>query len=134
MEEGRCPLFMGSKRFPSEKKGESGALFVCYDLFFPLDSQTARIFYSVMHLTSIGVATCVTHRWLLVQVERGQSAAFLKMVAGQERLYPGIISPARLGKYVWTWLVNEDDWVRRLGHCGFQFWARRVSFSFEPVD
>ena len=33
----------------------------------------------------------MTHRWLLVQAERGQPAAFLKMVTGQERLYPGII-------------------------------------------
>ena len=69
----------------------------------------------------------MTHRWLLVQAERGQPTAFLKMVAGQERLYPGIISPALLGKYVWAWLVNEDDWVRRLGLCGFQFWACRLT-------
>ena len=41
MEEGRCPLFMGSKRFPSETEGEGDTLFACYDLFFPLDSQTA---------------------------------------------------------------------------------------------
>ena len=44
MEEGRCPLYMGSRRFPSKTEGEGGALFVCYDLFFPLDSQTALIF------------------------------------------------------------------------------------------
>ena len=49
------------------------------------------------------------------------------MVACQERLYPGIISPSRLGKYVWAWLVNEDDWARRLGLYGFQFWARRLT-------
>ena len=67
----------------------------------------------------------MTHRWLLVQAERSQPTAFLKMVAGQERLYPGIISPTLLGKYVWAWLVNEDDWVRRLGSVGF---------SFEPED
>ena len=36
-------------------------------------------------------------------------------------------SPARLGKYVWAWLVNENDWVCRLGLCGFQFWARRLT-------
>ena len=41
MEEGRCPLYMGSRRFPSETKGECGALFMYYDLFFPLYSQTA---------------------------------------------------------------------------------------------
>ena len=35
MEEGRCPLFMGSIRFLSEMEGEGGALFACYDLFFP---------------------------------------------------------------------------------------------------
>ena len=64
------------------------------------------------------------HEWLFnlfVQAERCQSTAFLKMVVGQERLYLGIISPARLGKYVWVWLVNEDDWVRRLGLYGFNF-------------
>ena len=32
--------------------------------------------------------------------EDGQPATFLKMIAGHERLYPSIISPARLGKYV----------------------------------
>ena len=52
---------------------------------------------------------CVTHGWIL-----GQPATFLKMVAGQERLYLDIISPARLGKYVWAWLVNEDNWVNTL--------------------
>ena len=44
MEEGRCPLFMGSRRFPFEMEGEGSALFACYDPFFPLDSQTIRIF------------------------------------------------------------------------------------------
>ena len=39
------------------------------------------------------------------------------MVAGHDRLYPGIISPARTGKYVWAWLVNEGNWARRLGYC-----------------
>ena len=58
----------------------------------------------------------MTHGWILVQIEAGQPAAFLKMVAGQERLYPSIISPARPGKYVWVWLVNEGNWARRLGH------------------
>ena len=96
-------------------------MFARYDLFFPLDSQIARIFYSMMRLITIMVVTCVTHGGLFVQAERGQPAAFLKMVAGQERLYPGIISLARLGKYVRAWLVNEDDWVRRLSLCGFQF-------------
>ena len=67
----------------------------------------------------------MTYRWLLVQAERGQPTAFLKMVADSERLYPGIISPARLGKYVWAWLVNEDDWSVD--------WAS-VGFSFGPVD
>ena len=41
MEEGRCLLFMGGRRFPSETEGECGALFACDDLFFSLDSQTA---------------------------------------------------------------------------------------------
>ena len=49
------------------------------------------------------------------------------MVADQERLYLDIISLARLGKYVWACLVNEDDWVCRLGLFGFQFWARRLT-------
>ena len=119
MEEGCCLLFMGSKRFPSETNGEGGALFTCHNLFFPLDSQTARIFCSMTRLTAIRLVTCVTHGWLFVQAEISQPAALLKMVAGQERLYPNIISPTRLGKYVWVWLVNEDDWVRRLGLCGF---------------
>ena len=57
--------------------------------------------------------------------------SLIKMVAGQERLYLDIISPARLGKYVWAWLVNEDDWVHKLGLCGFQFWACRLT---GPVD
>ena len=26
------------------------------------------------------------------------------------------MSHVRLRKYVWAWLVNEDDWARRLGH------------------
>ena len=127
MEEGRCPLFMGSRRVPSETEGEVGALFVCYDLLFLLDSQTTRIFCSMMRSTAIRVVTCVTHGWFFVQAERVQSATSLKMVADQERLYPDIISPAWLGKYVWVWLVNEDDWVHRLGLCGFQFWARRLT-------
>ena len=38
---GRCPLFMGSRRFTSKMEGEGDALFACYDLIFPLDSQTA---------------------------------------------------------------------------------------------
>ena len=41
MEEGRYPLYMGSRRFPSETKGEGGALFTYYDLFFSLYGQTA---------------------------------------------------------------------------------------------
>ena len=80
---------------------ESGALFVRYDLFFPLDSQIACIFCSMMRLTAIRVVTCVTHGELFVQAERGQPAA-LKMVASHERLYLGIISPTQLVKYVWV--------------------------------
>ena len=49
------------------------------------------------------------------------------MVADKERLYLGIISPTRLGKFVWAWLVTEGDWARRLGLCGFQFWACRLT-------
>ena len=49
------------------------------------------------------------------------------MVSGQERLYPGIMSSVGLGKYVWVWLASEDDWTCRLGHCGFQSWARRLT-------
>ena len=63
----------------------------------------------------------MTHGWLFVQVERGQPVTFLKMVASQERSYPGIISPARLGKYVWAWLVNEDVWVVDWASMGFSF-------------
>ena len=37
------------------------------------------------------------------------------------------MSPVWMGKYVWVWLVNEDDWARRLGHYGFQSWARRLT-------
>ena len=80
-----------------------------YDLFFPLDSQIARIFCPKKCLTALGVVTCVTHGWIVVQAERGRSDAFLEMVACQERLYPGIKSPARLGKHDWAWSVNEDD-------------------------
>ena len=94
---------------------EGGAFFVRYDLFFPLDNQVARIFCPKKCLTALRVVTCVTHEWILVQAERGQLATFLKMVVSQERLYSGIMSHVRLGKYVWVWLVNEDDWARRLG-------------------
>ena len=62
------------------------------------------------------MVTCMTHGWILVHTEVSQSTAFLKMVAGKERLYPGIISHVRPGKYVWAWLVNEDNLARRLGH------------------
>ena len=110
-----------------QTKVEVSALFERYDPFFPLDSQIVRILCSMMHLTAIRVVTCVTHGELFVQPERGQPTAFLKMVADQERLYLGIISLAQLGKYVWAWLVNEDDWARRLDLCGFQFWARRLT-------
>ena len=69
----------------------------------------------------------MTDGWLFVQAERGQPAAYLKMVSSQERLYPEIMSHVRLGKYVWVWLVNEDDWAYRLGHC-------IVGFSLGPLD
>ena len=58
----------------------------------------------------------MTHGWILIQTEVGQSAAFLKMVVDHEILYPGIISPAQPGKYVWVWLVNEGNWAHRLGY------------------
>ena len=45
-------------------EGEGGALFARYDLFFPLDSQIARIFYPKKLLTALKVVTCVTHRWI----------------------------------------------------------------------
>ena len=88
---------------------------MCYDLLFPLNSQVACIFCPKTCLTAFRVVTCVTHGWILVQTKAGRPAAFLKMVADQERLYPDIISPARSGKYVWAWLVNEGNWARRLG-------------------
>ena len=100
MEEGGGPLFMRSRWFLSETEGEGGALFARYDLFFPLDSQIAHIFCPKKRLTALRVVTCVTHGWILVQAERGQPVAFLKMVSGQERLYPGIMSPVQLRKYV----------------------------------
>ena len=81
----------------------------------------------MMRLTAIRVVTYVTHGWIFIQVERGQQAAYLKMVFGQERLYPGFMSPVQLGKYVWAWLVNEDDWARILGHY-------IVGFNRGPVD
>ena len=101
--------------FLSKQKGKVALFFACDDLFFPLDSQTALIFRSMMRLTVIRVVTCLTRGWLLVQAERGQPTASLKMVAGQERLYSGIIFLARLGKYCWAWFVNEDDCVRNIG-------------------
>ena len=61
MEEGGGLLFMGSSRFPSKMKGEGGTLFARYDLFFPLDSQIARIFYPMKRLTALRVVTCVIH-------------------------------------------------------------------------
>ena len=83
-------------------EGEGGALFMRYDLFFPFDRQIAYIFCSKKRLTALKVVTCVTHGWILVQAERGQLIAFLKMISGHERLYPGVMSPVRLGRYVWA--------------------------------
>ena len=37
------------------------------------------------------------------------------------------MSLVRLGKNVWAWIVNEDDWARILGHY-------IVGFSLRPVD
>ena len=54
-------------------EGEGGAFFVRYDMFFPLDSQVARIFCLKKCLTTLRVVT---------GFERGQSAVFLKMVVG----------------------------------------------------
>ena len=82
-----------------------------------------------MRLTVIRVVTCVTHGWLFVQTERGQSVAYLKMVSSQERLYLNIMSHIQLEKYVWIWLVNKDDWTRRLGHCRFQSWTHRLTWT-----
>ena len=78
-------------------------------------------------LTAIRVVTFVTRGWLFVQAERGQPSTSLKMVADQERLYLGNISLARLGKYIWVWLVNKDDWVRKLSLYRFQLLARRLT-------
>ena len=61
MEEGRCLLFKESRRFSSKTEGKGGALFACYDMFFPLDSQIARIFCSMVCLIATRVVTCVTH-------------------------------------------------------------------------
>ena len=36
------------------------------------------------------------------------------------------MSPIQLAKYVWAWLVNEDDRVQRLGSCRLHFWGRRL--------
>ena len=102
MEEGGGPLFMGSRWFPSETEGEGGALFARYNMFFPLDSQIVRIFCLMKRFTVLMVVTYVIHGWILVQAERGQSAAFLKMVSSQERLYPDIMSHVWLEKYVWA--------------------------------
>ena len=75
--------------------------------------------------------------------EVDQPTAFLKMVAGHERLYPDIISPARSGKYVWAWLVNERNWARRLGyytvgfshpgHVGKKVWAKAHGTHNAPL-
>ena len=90
-------------------EGEGSALFARYDLFFPLDSQIARIFWPMKRLTALRVVIYVIHGWIFVQVKRCQSTAFLKMVSDQEMLYSGIMSHVRLEKYVWAKLVNEDD-------------------------
>ena len=50
MEEGRCSIFMGSRRFPSKTEGKGGALFACDDMFFPLDSQIALKLSNCAHL------------------------------------------------------------------------------------
>ena len=69
MEEGRCPLFMGSRRFPSKTEGKGDALVACYDMLFPLDSQIACIFCFKIRLTVIRAVTYVTHGWFFVQTE-----------------------------------------------------------------
>ena len=114
-----------------------------YDLHFPLDSQVVRIFCLKKCLTALREVTCVTHGWILVQVERGKPAAFLNMVVGQERLYLGIMSHVRLGKYVWVCLVNEDNWACRLGHyilgfslprsVGWRVWAKAHGTHNAPI-
>ena len=65
---------------------EGGGFSAHHDLFFHLNSQVARIFCPKKCLTALSVVTCVTHGWILAQVERSQPRAFLKMVGGQERL------------------------------------------------
>ena len=77
-----------------------GKVALCYDLFFLLYSQAIRIFCPTKCLTALGVVTCVTHGWILVQVEICQPNAFLKMVAGQERLYSSIKSPVGWGSMI----------------------------------
>ena len=57
--------------------------------------------------------------------------ASLERVARQERIVPRRYisrptSPARMREYLWAWLVNEDDWVQRLGPRRFQLWAYRL--------
>ena len=58
----------------------------------------------------------MTHGWILVQTKAGQPTTFLKMVAGQEILYPSTISPVRSGSMFGAWLVNEGNWAGRLGY------------------
>ena len=55
-----------------------------YDMFFPLDSQVARIFCPKKRLTTLMVVTCVTHGWIFVQAKVGQLVAFLKMIVGHK--------------------------------------------------
>ena len=55
MEEGRCLLYMGSRRFASEMEGEGSVLFAYHDLFFPLYSQTA---FQIAKLLSSSAFDC----------------------------------------------------------------------------
>ena len=97
MEEGCCPLYMGSRRCPSETEGEGGALFAFYDMFFLLYSQTALQIAKLpfkwlncpylLRLTSIREVTCVTHGSYLFQL-REVSRRLLKDGSRRGKIAP----------------------------------------------
>ena len=67
MEEGLCPLYMGSRRFPSETEVEV-ALCSCFMTYSSL--YIAKLPLSSV-LTAIGKVTCATYGWLFFKAKGG---------------------------------------------------------------
>ena len=94
-------------------EGEGGPFLVHYDLFFLLDSQVVCIFCPKKCLTTLRVVMCVTYT-------RSSSERLSGCLFKDDKRPGETISrrymPYPIGMYVWTLLVNENDWAFRLGH------------------